>query len=130
MMKRLTSVPTVRAPIIAMARGFCSSEPRSLLNNTGSKAKTDVSEVITMERRRRVPASWIASLSGVPCLRSSLMTLTLRMESLTMMPQVTMRPMADMILRVCPHVCRQSRPAAMSIGISKSRMSGCTNDSN
>ena len=56
MINRLTNVPIIMAPIIAMANGFCSSDPMSELNNIGMRAKMDVSEVITMDRRRFSPA--------------------------------------------------------------------------
>ena len=38
-MNRLTSVPTNIAPIIAMESGFCSSEPMSNENSSGTIAK-------------------------------------------------------------------------------------------
>ena len=48
MMNRLTSVPTNIAPIIAMESGFCSSEPMSNENSSGTIAKMVVSDVMMM----------------------------------------------------------------------------------
>ena len=45
-MNRLTSVPTNIAPIIAMESGFCSSEPMSNENSSGTIAKMVVSDVM------------------------------------------------------------------------------------
>ena len=53
-----------------------------------------------------------------------------RMESFTTIPQVTMMPMADIRLSVCPHTHSVSRAKAVSIGISASTMSGCRKLSN
>lgn len=50
MMNRLTSVPTNIAPIIAMESGFCSSEPMSNENSSGTIAKMVVSDVMMMGR--------------------------------------------------------------------------------
>lgn len=49
-MNRLTSVPTNIAPIIAMESGFCSSEPMSNENSSGTIAKMVVSDVMMMGR--------------------------------------------------------------------------------
>ena len=49
-MNRLTSVPTNIAPIIAMESGFCSSEPMSNENSSGTMAKMVVSDVMMMGR--------------------------------------------------------------------------------
>ena len=94
------SVPTTIDPIMAIASGRCSSEPISEVNSIGTIAKIVVSEVMMMGRRRRTPAVWIASKRGIPCLRSSLMASSLRIESLTTMPQVTIMPIALIRLRV------------------------------
>ena len=60
-MNRLTSVPTNIAPIIAMESGFCSSEPMSNENSSGTIAKMVVSDVMVMGRSLlRPPASWMA----------------------------------------------------------------------
>ena len=48
-MNRLTSVPTNIAPIIAMESGFCSSEPMSNENSSGTIAKMVVSDVMMPE---------------------------------------------------------------------------------
>ena len=60
-MNRLTAVPIDIVPIMAMDNGFCSSEPISEENKSGTMAKTVVSEVMIMGRRRLRPASWMAS---------------------------------------------------------------------
>ena len=111
-------------PIMAMANGFCSAEPMSEAKSSGTMAIMVVSEVMMMGRKRRTPAVWIASISGVPALRSSLMESSFRMESFTTIPQVTMIPMADIRFSVCPNSHNEVRANAMSIGISTSTMSG------
>ena len=63
-MNRLTAVPIDIVPIMAMDNGFCSSEPISEENNSGTMAKIVVSEVIIIGRRRLRPASWMASGKG------------------------------------------------------------------
>ena len=73
MINRLTAVPIDIVPIMAMDNGFCSSEPISEENNSGTMAKIVVSEVMIMGRRRLRPASWMASNKGTPALRSSLL---------------------------------------------------------
>ena len=129
-MNRLTSVPTNIAPIIAMESGFCSSEPMSNENSSGTIAKMVVSDVMMMGRSLLRPASWMASSNGIPALRNSLMASSFKMESLMMIPHVTISPMADIRFRVCPHIHNRSRANATSIGISSSTMSGCTKLSN
>ena len=62
--------------------------------------------------------------------RNSLMASSFRMESLMMIPHVTISPMADIRFRVCPHIHNRNRANATSIGISSSTMSGCTKLSN
>ena len=81
-------------------------------------------------RRRRRPASCMASISGTPFLRSSLMASSFRMESLMMIPQVTTMPMALIRFMVWPHIHSTSKEAATSIGISSSTISGCRKLSN
>ena len=66
MTKRLTKVPTTMVEIMAMASGLCSSEPMSWVNNSGIMAKMVVKEVMTMERKRRDPAAWMASSRATP----------------------------------------------------------------
>lgn len=66
MMNRLTSVPTNIAPIIAMESGFCSSEPMSNENSSGTMANIVVSDVMMMGRSLLRPASWMASSNGIP----------------------------------------------------------------
>ena len=129
-MNRLTSVPTNIAPIIAMESGFCSSEPMSNENSSGTIAKMVVSDVMMMGRSLLRPASWMASSNGIPALRNSLMASSFKMEALMMIPHVTFSPMADIRFRVCPHIHNRSRANATSIGISSSTMSGCTKLSN
>ena len=56
MMNKLTNVPNSMEPIMAIANGFWSSEPMSDANNSGTIAMMVVSEVMTIARKRRVPA--------------------------------------------------------------------------
>lgn len=125
-MNRLTSVPINIAPIIAIESGFCNSDPISKENNNGTIAKMVVSEVIIMGRNLRLPASWIASRSGIPVLRNSLIASSFKIESLIMIPHVTIKPIADIRFSVCPHIHSSTRANATSIGISSSTTSGCT----
>ena len=118
------------APIMAMESGFCNSDPISKENNNGTMAKMVVSEVMMMGRNLRRPASWIASRSGIPVLRNSLIASSFRMESLMIIPHVTIRPMADIRFSVCPHIHNSTRANATSIGISNNTTSGCTKLSN
>ena len=129
-MKMLTKVPTVIEPIMAMASGRWSSDPISDVKRVGTMAKMVVSEVIMIAVRRRWPAVCMASISGIPSFRSSLMASSFRMESLTIMPHVTIIPIADMRLSVWPKAMRVSSAKAVSIGISTNTMSGCTKLSN
>ena len=82
-------------PIIATESGRCISEPRSDVKSRGTMANTVVSVVMMMALSLRCPAVWMASSSGMPSLRSSLMESSFRMESFTTIPQETMMPMAD-----------------------------------
>ena len=129
-MNRLTSVPINIAPIIAIESGFCNSDPISKENNNGTIAKMVVSEVIIMGRNLRLPASWIASRSGIPVLRNSLIASSFKIESLIMIPHVTIKPIADIRFSVCPHIHSSTRANATSIGISSSTTSGYTKLSN
>ena len=124
-MNKLTSVPNSMEPIMAIAKGFWSSDPISDANNSGTIAMMVVSEVMIIGRKRRVPAVWIASINGVPALRNSLMESSFKMESFTTIPQVTMIPIADIRFKVCPNIHKVTNANAMSIGISTSTMSGC-----
>ncbi len=115
-MNRLTSVPTDIAPIIAMESGFCNSEPMSNENSrNGTIAKMVVSDVVVVRSLLR-PASWMTSSNGIPALRNSLMASSFRMESLMMIPHVTISPMADIRFKVCPHIHNRSRANATSMG--------------
>ena len=58
------------------------------------------------------------------------MASSLRIESLTTMPHVTIIPMADMRLRLCPNMTRASSANAVSTGISSSTISGWVKLSN
>ena len=55
-MNRLTNVPNSMEPIMAIANGFCSSEPISDENSNGTIAMMVVSEVMIIGRKRRTPA--------------------------------------------------------------------------
>ena len=111
-------------PIMAMDNGFCNSDPMSEVKSSGTMAKMVVSEVMIIGRKRLRPAVWIASMSGVPALRSSLMESSFRMESFTTIPQVTMIPMADIRFSVCPNIQSETKAKDMSMGISTNTMSG------
>ncbi len=129
-MNRLTSVPSSIEPIIAMASGFCNAEPISEEKSSGTIDTMVVSEVMMMARKRRRPAVWMASISGVPALRSSLMESSFKMESFTTIPHVTMMPIADIRFSVCPNIHSEVNAKAMSIGISTNTMNGCKKLSN
>lgn len=129
-MKTLTSVPTTIEPIIATARGRCRRLPISSVNSMGTIARMVVREVMIIGRRRREPAVWIASSNGLPSFRRELMASSFNMESLTTIPQVTIMPMADMMLSVWPKIHSVSNAKAVSTGISKSTMRGCVKLSN
>ena len=124
-MNRLTAVPIDIVPIMAMDNGFCSSEPISEENNSGTMAKIVVSEVMIMGRRRLRPASWMASSKGTPALRSSLIASSFSIESLITIPQVTISPMADIRFSVCPQIQSSKSANATSIGISARTSKGC-----
>ena len=94
-MNRLTSVPTNIAPIIAMESGFCSSEPMSNENSSGTMANIVVSDVMMMGRSLLRPASWMASSNGIPALRNSLMASSFKMESLMMIPDMLLMNVAS-----------------------------------
>ena len=123
-MNRLTSVPSSIEPIMAMESGFCNSDPMSDAKSSGTIAIMVVSDVMMIGRKRRLPAVWIASISGVPALRSSLIESSFRMESFTTIPHVTMIPIADIRFSVCPNSHNEVNANAMSIGISTSTISG------
>ena len=89
-----------------------------------------VSEVMMMGRSLLRPASWIASSNGIPVFLNSLIASSFKMESLIMIPQVTINPMADIRLSVCPHIHNNNRANATSIGISSNTIRGCTKLSN
>ena len=55
-MNKLTSVPNNIEPIMAMANGFCSSEPISEEKSNGTIAMIVVNEVMIIGRKRRIPA--------------------------------------------------------------------------
>lgn len=80
-----------------MESGFCSSEPMSNENSSGTIAKMVVSDVMMMGRSLLRPASWMASSNGIPALRNSLMASSFRMESLMMIPHVTISPMRHQV---------------------------------
>lgn len=74
MINRLTAVPIDIVPIMAMDNGFCSSEPISEENKSGTMAKIVVSEVMIMGRRRLRPiimTSLTTIFAMVPLLFSS-----------------------------------------------------------
>ena len=56
-MNKLTNVPTNMAPIMAMERGFCNSEPISKENSNGTIAKIVVNDVMIIGRSLLRPAS-------------------------------------------------------------------------
>ena len=127
MINKLTVVPIDIVPIIAIDNGFCNSEPISEEKSSGTIAKMVVSEVMIIGRKRLRPASCIASNNGTPALRNSLIASSFRIESLITIPQVTIRPMADIRFSVCPHIHNSTKANATSIGISSSTTSGdCT----
>ena len=123
-MNRLTNVPNNMEPIIAMASGFCSSDPISWEKSNGTIAIMVVNEVMIIGRRRRTPAVWMASSNGVPVFRNSLMESIFKMESFTTIPQVTMIPMADIRFSVWPNNHNDVNAKAMSIGISTNTING------
>ena len=129
-MNRLTSVPNNIEPIMAMANGFCNSDPKSEEKSNGTIAMMVVNEVIIIGRKRRIPAVCIASTSGVPFLRNSLIESSFRMESFTTIPHVTIIPMADIKFKVCPNSHKEIKAKAISIGISINTISGCRKLSN
>lgn len=55
-MNRLTSVPNNIEPIIAIANGFCNSEPISEEKSNGTMAIMVVNEVMIIGRKRQIPA--------------------------------------------------------------------------
>ena len=55
-MNKLTSVPNNIEPIMAMANGFCNSEPISEEKSNGTMAMIVVYVVMIFGRRRRIPA--------------------------------------------------------------------------
>ena len=74
-MNKLTNVPNNIEPIIAMASGFCNSEPMSCEKSNGTIAIMVVNEVMIIGRKRRIPAVWIASINelrkaGTPLLEA------------------------------------------------------------
>ena len=115
---------------MAIDRGFCNSLPMSNENKRGTMPKIVVRDVMMIGRRRRRPASCIASSRGVPSRRSSFIASSFKIESLMMIPHVTTIPIALIRFNVCPHSQRTSREAAMSIGNSRRTMRGCTKLSN
>ena len=56
MINKLTKVPTTIAPIMAIDKGFCISDPISEVNSNGTIAKTVVSEVMIIALNLRLPA--------------------------------------------------------------------------
>ena len=56
MINKLTKVPTIIEPIMAMDKGFCISDPISEVNSNGTIAKTVVSEVMIIALNLRLPA--------------------------------------------------------------------------
>ena len=54
--------------------------------------KMVVNEVMIIGRKRRRPASWIASIKGMPAFRYSFIASSFRIESLIIIPQVTTDP--------------------------------------
>ena len=96
---------------------LCSSLPISNVKSSGTIPNIVVNDVMMIGRRRRRPASCMASIRGTPSLRSSLIASSFRMESLMMIPQVTTIPMALIRFMVWPHIQSTSKEAATSIGI-------------
>lgn len=100
MIKRLTRVPMLMEPIMAIDNGLCISEPMSDVNSSGTIAKMVVSDVIIIALSLRLPAVCIASSSGMPPFRSSFIVSSFKIESLTTIPHVTIIPIADIRFRV------------------------------
>ena len=113
-----------------MESGFCNSLPISNVNSSGTIPNIVVNEVMIIGRRRRRPASWIASIKGTPSFRSSLIASSFKIESFMMIPQVTTIPIALIRFKVCPHIHNTSKEAATSIGISSRTIKGCKKLSN
>jgi hypothetical protein len=115
---------------MAIANGCCSSDPMSEVNKIGIIANIVVRDVIIIAIRRRLPAVWIASISGRPDFRSVLIVSSFKIESFMTIPQVTIMPIADIRLRDWPHMMSANKANAISIGISSRIIRGCIKLSN
>ena len=115
---------------IAMANGFCNSEPISLKKNVGIKANIVVREVMIIALNLLCPAVCIASIRGSPFFLSSLIISIFKIESLMITPQVTMIPIALIKFSVCPQISKVKRANITSMGISANTIKGCKKLSN
>ena len=122
--KRLTSVPAVMPTTSVSESGYCRADPISLRCRKGSRASMVVSDVMTMGRSLLCPASMMACSRGIPSRRRRLMVSTFRMESLMMMPLMTMSPIIDITFSVSPSSHRTSTTQNTSITISSRMMKG------
>ena len=121
---------TTRPPITAMARGARRSAPRPMPSASGVSPQTVVTVVMTMGRRRTLPASRIASRSAAPRARAWLMNSTLTIASLTTMPTRMTTPIRLMVFRLWPESASASTAPESASGTEMRMITGCRKDSN